>query len=84
MPDGTIEAMKKLTCKELGGACDDEITGETFQEMGENSRNHVMGLMEKGDTSHNEAMEKMKNMSQEELKATMNGFQKKFDEAEEA
>jgi len=74
--------MKKLPCSELGGSCDEMISGETFQEMGENSKKHVMALMEKGDTSHNEAMEKMKGMSEEDRNAWMRDTQKKFDEAE--
>ena len=41
--------MKKATCKNLGGACDEVITGETSSEMGENSKNHVMQRVQAGD-----------------------------------
>ena len=75
--------MKKLPCSELGGACDEMIEGDSFREMGENSKKHVMSLMEKGDTSHNEAMEKMKNMSEEDRNVWMTDTQKKFDNAED-
>jgi len=34
--------MKKLTCRDLGGACDEEITGNSFEEMGNNCKAHVM------------------------------------------
>ena len=75
--------MKKMTCRDLGGACDAVITGSTPEEMGGNCKKHVMGLKEKGDTSHDEAMEKMKNMTPEEFQSFMADFHKKFEEAEE-
>ncbi len=33
--------MKTLTCRELGGPCDAEISGETPDEMVENCKKHV-------------------------------------------
>ena len=75
--------MKKLACKDLEGACDEVFEGETLQEMGENAKKHVMVLMEKGDTSHDAAMEKMRDLSDEEREVVMDGMQRKFDEAEE-
>jgi gluconate kinase len=75
--------MKKMTCRDLRGSCDVEITGETPEEMGENCKKHVMGLMANGDHSHDEAMEKMTNLSDEERKQWMVDFEKKFQEAPE-
>lgn len=75
--------MKKMKCRDIGGSCDEVITGNTPEEMGENSKKHVMSLMEKGDTSHNEAMEKMRQISPEEFQAFMVDFRKKFEAAEE-
>ena len=72
--------MKKMTCRDCGGACDAEITGSTPEEMGENCKNHVMSLKE-DDTSHDEAKEKMKNMSPEEFQAFWADFCKRFEEA---
>ena len=72
-----------MTCRELGGACDTEITGNSPEEMAENCKKHVMDLKEKGDTSHDEAMEKMRGLSDEELQDFMADFHKKFEEAEE-
>ena len=37
--------MKKTTCKDLRGACDAIILGETPEEMGENSKKHVMEMI---------------------------------------
>jgi hypothetical protein len=73
--------MKKLTCRDLGGPCDEEITGNTFEEMGENSRAHVMERMNSGDEAHKAAADKMKNASPEDQKSMMAEFEKRFNEA---
>lgn len=39
--------MKKMTCKQLGGACDLEFKAETFEEMAELSKKHGMDMLEK-------------------------------------
>jgi hypothetical protein len=76
--------MKKLTCIELGGACDAIIAGATPEEMGENAKRHGMEMLKQGDAAHREAMMKMGSMSGEDMKAFWADFQKKFAEAEEA
>jgi hypothetical protein len=73
--------MKKLTCKDFGGPCDAEITGNSFQEMGNNSRMHVMEKIKGGDAAHKAAADKMRNASQEEQMAMMAEYEKKFNEA---
>lgn len=75
--------MRKMTCKELGGACDAEILGATPEEMGENCKAHVMEVITSGDTSHNEAMEAMKNMSPEDFQKFWADFCVRFEQAEE-
>lgn len=75
--------MKKVTCKDLGGPCDFEITGETFEEIGEKSKAHVLDAIQKGDDAHIAAVEAMKELSPEEQQKKFAEFQKKFDEAEE-
>ncbi len=75
--------MKQLTCRELGGACDEVITGDTAEEMAENSKNHGMLMMQQNDVAHLEALEKMQHMSPEDMNAFMADFQKRFEEAEE-
>ena len=34
--------MKTLTCKELGGKCDQKISADTWNELVKNMSNHVM------------------------------------------
>ncbi len=52
--------MKTMTCKELGGACDEAFHAETFEEMAELSQNHGMAMAEKGDKEHIAIMEEMR------------------------
>lgn len=73
--------MKRLTCKDLGGPCDYELTGNSFEEIGKKSYDHVMEQINKGDEAHKVAASKMKNSSQEEQKAMMAEYRKKFDDA---
>ena len=73
--------MKKLTCRDLGGPCDVEFTGESFDEIGKKSREHVIEQMQKGDEAHLSAANKMRSATPEQQKALMADFKKKFDEA---
>ncbi len=52
--------MKTMTCKQLGGACNKEFSGETFEELAEQSKQHGMEMFQKGDEAHLEAMNAMK------------------------
>ncbi len=51
--------MKKMTCRELGGACDFEFQAETFEEMAEHSKMHGMEMFQQGDAAHVEVITKM-------------------------
>ena len=74
--------MKRLTCRELGGPCDAEFTGDSFEEIGKKSREHVMEQMQKGDKAHLlSAANNMRSASPEQQKAMMSEFKRKFDEA---
>ncbi len=73
--------MKKLTCKDLGGPCDYEISGNSFEEAGKKSYEHVMEQINRGDEAHRAAAAKMKNAPPEEQKAMMATYRKRFDEA---
>lgn len=75
--------MKKMTCRDLGGACDALITGSTPEEMGENAKKHAQEMVQKGDQPHIDAMEKMGTISPEEFQKFWTGFLKKFADAEE-
>ena len=73
--------MKTMTCKDLAGACDAEFHAETFDEMAEMSKKHGMEMIEQGDQSHIEAMEKMTELMSdpEAMKEWFETVQKMFD-----
>ena len=56
--------MKKMTCNQLGGACDLEFHAETFDEMAAQSKAHGMDMFQKGDEPHLKAMQNMQSMMQ--------------------
>lgn len=57
--------MKKMTCKQLGGACDKVFKAETFEEMAKLSQEHGQEMFAKNDVPHLEAMEKMTDLMQD-------------------
>lgn len=76
--------MKKMMCKDLGGACDKYIRGATPDEMGENCKQHALQMVREGDKDHEEAMEAMRAMGPGEFAVFWADFRKAFDEAEDA
>lgn len=56
--------MKTMTCKQLGGACDKEFHGDTFDEIAEQSKEHGTAMYQQGDAAHLVAMDKMQKMMQ--------------------
>lgn len=56
--------MKKMTCLQLGGACDLEFRANSFEEMAELSKAHGTEMFKKQDKAHLEAMGKMKVLMQ--------------------
>lgn len=75
--------MKKTTCNNLGGVCGLVLTGETAEEMGENSKIHVMEMVQAGDKAHNKAMEDMMSLSPEEQQKWYKDFQESFNSLED-
>ena len=51
--------MKTMTCRQLGGACDQEFRAATFDEMAELSRQHGMAMHRAQDAAHLAAMQEM-------------------------
>jgi hypothetical protein len=51
--------MKTMNCKQLGGACDKEFQGNTFDEMAEQSKQHAMDMMAQQEPAHLKAMADM-------------------------
>ena len=54
--------MKKMTCKQLGGACDEEFQANTFEEMAELSKQHGMEMFQQQDADHLVAIGKIQAM----------------------
>lgn len=54
-----------MTCKQLGGACDEAFSANTFEEMAEQSRNHSMAKFEENDEAHLQAKSEMMEMMKE-------------------
>jgi len=73
--------MKKMTCKQLGGACDEVFSANTFEEIAEMSLNHGMKMFQKGDPAHLKAMDTMQQLMQssDAMKAWMAGKRREFD-----
>ncbi len=51
-----------MTCKQLGGACDQEFTAETFEEIAKKSQEHGIKMFQEGDEAHIKAMQEMREM----------------------
>ena len=54
--------MKTISCQQLGGACEQTFTASTFEEIAKLSEQHGMEMFLKGDASHLEAMNKMREL----------------------
>jgi hypothetical protein len=57
--------MKTMTCNQLGGACDEQFQGNTFEEIVELSKVHGMQMFQKQDADHMQAMQKVMMMMQQ-------------------
>jgi len=53
--------MKTMTCKQLGGACDQTFTANTFDEIAMMVSKHAREMVQQGDAAHIEAMNEMRN-----------------------
>jgi hypothetical protein len=73
--------MKTMTCKQLGGACDQEFHANTFEEMAELSKKHGMEMYQQGDVPHREAMQAMQKLmgSSEAMKQWFMAKQREFE-----
>ena len=73
--------MKTMTCKQLGGACDEAFQGETFEEIAELSKQHGMAMFQKQDPQHLEAMANIQKMMQDpqEIQAWFESKKKEFE-----
>ena len=74
--------MKTTTCKQLGGACDETFSAETFEEMAELSKAHGMEMFQKQDAAHMKIMGEMKTLMEKPgaLEEYMADKRKQFDQ----
>ena len=52
--------MKSMTCRQLGGPCDVELSGDTADEVIKAQDRHLRDAVRAGDVSHEPAHEDMK------------------------
>jgi len=73
--------MKTMTCNQLGGACEKEFHAETFEEIGEMSKNHGTEMHEKGDEAHMKVMKEMTELMNDPkaMEEWMGNKKKEFD-----
>lgn len=53
--------MKAMTCKQLGGACDQIFKANTFDEIAKMVSLHAREMVQQGDAPHIHAMNEMRN-----------------------
>ncbi len=73
--------MKKLTCKDLGGPCDHVFESETFEEMAELCKAHVMEMIAAGDAPHQDAVNAMMSMAPEQQQVEFLKYKERFEAA---
>jgi len=56
--------MKIMKCRQLGGACDKEFHGNSFEEIAETSKQHAMEMFQKNDEAHLNAAREMQALLQ--------------------
>ena len=69
--------MKTMTCRELGGSCDQTLSADSWDDMVETMTDHVM-------KNHPDVAEKMKAMYEKDPKAWGKEMKPKWDAAPEA
>jgi predicted small metal-binding protein len=52
--------MKTMTCRQLGGACDLQLRGDTADEVIKAQDKHLRDAVAAGDTAHEPALNEMK------------------------
>ena len=56
--------MKTMTCRQLGGACDQNFKGNSFEEIVAQSKAHGREMFEKKEEAHLKAMQAMQELMQ--------------------
>jgi len=78
--------MKTMTCKQLGGACGQTFSANSFDEIAMMVSKHAREMVQNGDIPHISAMNEMRNSmtSPDASKAWMDEKRKAFDALPEA
>lgn len=72
--------MKSMTCRQLGGVCEQIFTAATFEEMSALSQSHGREMFEAKDGPHMEAMSKMMEiMKSGQMETWMSDRRSEFD-----
>ena len=73
--------MKTMTCKQLGGACDNEFHADSFEEIAGMSKQHAMEMFQKKDGAHLKAMNEMQELMKkpEVMKEWFENMKKEFE-----
>jgi len=73
--------MKTMNCKQLGGACEKEFHANSFEEIGEMSKQHGMEMFQKRDEAHLKAMGEMQKLMQnpEDMESWFENKRKEFE-----
>ncbi len=74
--------MKTMTCKQLGGACDQTFSANSFDEIAMMVSKHAREKVQQGDAAHIDAMNEMRNQmnSPEAMTAWMDEKRSVFNE----
>lgn len=75
-----------MTCRQLGGACDEVFRADSFEEIARLSKAHGMAMFQKNDGAHLAAMNEMqKNMqSPDAMKEWMAARRREFESLPES
>jgi len=57
--------MKTMTCKQIGGACDQVFQANTFDEMADLSKAHAVEMFQQMDAAHLQVMNEMSQLMQD-------------------
>ncbi len=68
--------MKKFTCKEMGGPCEEVFEGETFKEVGEKGGQHIMSST---DEAHKSLREQMAQSNEDEKQKWWDWFKEEWE-----
>lgn len=71
-----------MTCKQLGGACEQEFHANSFDDIAEQSKRHGMDMFQQSDAAHHDAMNAMRELMQkpEAMTEWFESKKKEFDE----